>query len=209
MKALPKSRMTLADDTPVSSRRHILDCAARLFRKQGFAATSLRDIAQAAGMRAASLYHHFDSRDEIVVEVLNRGVLSVFEEVRRSVEALGEDATAETRVTTAIAAHLRSLLELQDYTSANTRIYGQTPERIRKATLGPRRDYERLWTDLLRRCAAQGAFRRNADLHLLRLFLFGAMNGALEWYSASGQRSVDGIARELAQTFLLGAAARP
>lgn len=192
----------------VDSRRHILDCAAKLFRTEGYAATSLRGIAEAAGMRAASLYHYFESKDQIVIEVLNRGVLSVFREVRRSVEALGEKATCEEVITAAITAHLRSLLELQDYTSANTRIFGQIPQHVRAATLKPRVQYEQFWTELLQRCIRQSALRSKPDLHLVRLFLFGSMNGTLEWYQPEGRHSVEGIARELTRIFLRGIGVR-
>jgi TetR/AcrR family transcriptional regulator, cholesterol catabolism regulator len=195
-------------EAPADSRREILDCAARLFRTQGYTATNLRDIAAAAGMRAASLYHHFASKDHIVIEVLNRGVQTVFDEVRHSVAALGEDANFEQLINTAVAAHLRSLLELHDYTSANTRIFGQVPAHVREATVETRADYDRFWISLLRRCANQGAFAAKPDLNLLRLFLFGAMNGTLEWYRANGRRSVEEIAEELARVFLRGAGAR-
>lgn len=193
------------DPAPISSRRHILDCAAQLFRTQGYAATSLRNIADAAGMRAASLYHHFESKDAIVIEVLNRGVMSVFKEVRDSVESLGDEASSEELITAAVTAHLRSLLELQDYTSANTRIFGQIPDRVRKATLEPRAQYERFWTKLLQRCAQNGAFPAKPDMHLLRLFLIGAMNGTLEWYRPKGRHNVEAIAQQLAKLFLHGA----
>lgn len=193
---------------PIDSRKHILDCAARLFRTEGYASTSMRTIADAAGMRAASLYHHFPSKEHIVVEVLNRGVQSVSTEVHRSVEALGPAAKCEDVFTAAVSAHLRSLLELQDYTSANTRIFGQIPGHVREATLDVRAQYERFWTELLQRCVRQGVFRSKPDIHLLRLFLIGSMNSTLEWYQQEGKHSVEEIAGELARLFLRGSGAK-
>lgn len=186
----------------VDSRRHILDCAARLFRNQGYAATSLRNIADAAGMKAASLYYHFPSKDQIVIEVLNLGVVSVFNEVQRTVEALPKTASCEEQFKAAVTAHLRSLLELQDYTSANTRIFAQTPSHVRAATLGLRSQYERYWTRLLKRCSQQNVLPPRVNLRLLRLFLFGAMNGTLEWYDPNRRFKVDEIALELSAIFL-------
>ena len=51
-----------------NTRQHVLDCAARLFRMQGYAATSLRDIAAASGMKPGSLYYHFPSKEMIVID---------------------------------------------------------------------------------------------------------------------------------------------
>jgi TetR/AcrR family transcriptional regulator, cholesterol catabolism regulator len=63
------------------SRREILDAAARLLRSQGYKATTLRDIAEEVGIRAASIYYHFESKEEIASTVMNEGVDWVFDAV--------------------------------------------------------------------------------------------------------------------------------
>ncbi|HUN50820.1 MAG TPA: TetR/AcrR family transcriptional regulator [Candidatus Sulfotelmatobacter sp.] len=189
----------------VASRRHILDCAARLVRRQGYAATSLRDIAAASGMKAGSLYYHFASKEEIVTEMLNIGVQTVFGEVRRSVEALG-DPPAASRVETAVRAHMRAIFEIDDYNGASIRIFGQVPPRVRDAALGERDAYEEYWHKLLEQDAAEGRLRPEVDRTLLRLFLFGAMNWALEWYDPAGKYSVTDVARALSDIVLRGSA---
>lgn len=57
-----------------SGRDEILDAAARLFAQSGYAATSTRQIAEAVGMRQASLYYHFDSKERILAELLEATV---------------------------------------------------------------------------------------------------------------------------------------
>lgn len=185
----------------------ILDTAARLFRAQGYAATSLRTIAAACGMQAASLYHHFGSKDEIVGEVLRIGVERVADEVRAAVAVLPADADARTLLHTAVRAHLSTLLELHDYTSANVRIFGQVPESVREAHIGTRDAYERFWATLFRRCAQQGDFSPDRDLKVVRLFLINALNGSLEWFDRS-HASVDRLAFELTELFLDGLVVR-
>lgn len=191
-----------------NSRQSILACAARLFSRQGYAATSLRGIAAETGITAASLYYHFGSKEEIVVEVLNIGVQSVHAEVKRAVEALGNRATARALLEAAIGAHLRSLHELQDFTSANTRIFGQVQDHVRAATLKVRKSYEDFWGLLLARIVGTGQIRADADLGLLRLLLFGAMNGTLEWYRADGPSGIEDIARIWSDFLLNGTAPR-
>jgi AcrR family transcriptional regulator len=185
------------------SRRLILDTAARLFREEGYAATSLRDIAGECGMKAGSLYYHFASKDEIVSEVLRTGVERTFSHVRRAVMALPPDASAESLLGTAVLAHLQAMLELHDYTSANLRIFGQVPAAIRDAHVGLRDTYEAYWAALLQRCAKAGGFRPECNLRLVRFFLIGAMNASLDWFHAD-QAPIDTVAQELTATFLEG-----
>lgn len=192
-------------------RQLILDAAARLFREQGYATTSLREIAGECGMKAGSLYYHFASKDEIVSEVLRLGVERVAEEVRRAVMSLPPDADTDLVLYTAIHAHLWAFLELQDYTSANVRIFSQVPQAIRDKHIPTRDAYERYWHKLFQRCAKEGDIEASRDLRLARLFLFNALNGSLEWYR-SGTASVEMLSRELTDIFLYGmtgTAARP
>src|SRR5688572_27908008 len=67
------------------SRDLILHAAAQLFRRQGFSATTLRQIAGRAKIKAGSIYYHFDSKEEILEEVLDRGLRHVFETVKTAV----------------------------------------------------------------------------------------------------------------------------
>jgi len=64
-----------ATEAPVTRERILLE-AARLFRHHGFAATTLREVADAAGVKAGSIYYHFESKEEILGEVLDKGITS-------------------------------------------------------------------------------------------------------------------------------------
>ncbi len=206
---LARSRSSLAVEPATASdgRALILDTAARLFRQDGYAATSLRDIAQACGMQAGSLYYHFASKDEIIGEVLRIGVERVSEEVRRAVAALPPDADARALLHTAVRAHLSALLELHDYTSANVRIFGQVPASVRERHVATRDAYERFWTALLKRCARVGGWNPQRNLKLVRLFLINALNGSLEWFT-EGHSTVEQLTHELTELMLDGLDAR-
>lgn len=80
------------------TRRRILDVAARQFREQGYAAVSLRGIAAAAGLRAASLYNHFASKEDLVVAVLDDGIAAVLHAVDAAVADLPADVPFRTRL---------------------------------------------------------------------------------------------------------------
>jgi AcrR family transcriptional regulator len=189
-----------------ASRRHVLDCAARLFSREGYAAVSLRDIAAESGLKAGSLYYHFASKEAIVVEILNTGVARVHEAVAQVVSALPAGASAAQTVPAAIQAHLRALHESGDYTSANIRIFGQVPPSIRDAHKAVRRGYERLWAELLQRGVASGELRGDVDIVSLRAFILGAMNTSLDWLEPRRGR-VGRVANELSMIVLQGASA--
>src|SRR5512134_887425 len=85
----------------------VLDAAARLFRERGYAVTSMRDIAAAAGMLAGSLYYHFASKDDLLVAVYAEGVKRIGAAVEQALRGGGEPWERLERV---CAAHLTALL---------------------------------------------------------------------------------------------------
>jgi AcrR family transcriptional regulator len=181
------------------SRQKILATAARLFRHDGYAATSMRAIASACDMKAGSLYYHFAAKDQIVSEVLDLGVQRVFDAVVQAVAALPPGAGLATTLHCAIEAHLRALLLAHDFTSANIRIFGQVPPTVRDAHRDLRRRYERYWSELL------AGFVPGEDERIQRtvFFLFGAMNWTSEWFDER-RSSLDTVATELADLVLHG-----
>jgi len=191
-----------------ASRQRILDCAARLFRANGYAATALGDIAAASGLRTASLYYHFASKEDLVREVLRISAARTFDAARAAVAALPADARFDDRLAAAIAAHLEELLGHADYTSADLRIVNQVPDAVRRDVLPIRRDYADWWRALLRQGARDGAIRADADLDLVRMLLLGAINWASEWYKPE-RGPVAPIARECAGLVLRGMLATP
>ncbi|VVS97535.1 conserved hypothetical protein [Roseovarius sp. EC-HK134] len=204
-KALPDTTMSETSKTPrnVVGREGVLNVAARLFREQGYGAVSLRKIAEAAGIKAGSIYYHFGSKDEIVAAVLDAGIQVVHESMRQAVSALPEGTGAEAILRTAIGAHLRALLDASDYSSANVRIFGQVPQSVRDANLPTRRAYEAEWDNLLSWLQNTGALKAGLDIRRLRLMLIGALNATLEWFDPD-RGSADALSQTYADVFLHG-----
>ena len=188
-------------------RDGILDVAARLFRQHGYGQVSLRAIAEAAGIKAGSIYYHFGSKDEIVVAILDAGIVAVHDQVRRAVTELPADHDSAQVLRTAIRAHLRALLDFSDYTSANVRIFGQVPQTVRDANLAVRRDYETYWDTLLADLQNASALRPDIDTRRFRLMLIGALNATLEWFDPD-RGSADALSDTYADVFLDGILAR-
>ncbi|MDR6265659.1 MULTISPECIES: TetR/AcrR family transcriptional regulator [Rhodobacterales] len=184
-------------------RQGILNAAALLFRQHGYSGVSLRAVAQGAGIKAGSIYYHFASKDEIVTEILNAGILAVHTEVIAAVDALPDTAPAATVIHAALRGHLRSLLEHGDYTSANVRIFGQVPEAVRDANLSARRSYETYLDGLLSALQAEGGLRGDIQISRIRLMLIGALNATLEWFDPA-KGGVDALADDYADILLNG-----
>ena len=199
----PKTKTQSGQVRHKVGREGILNVAARLFREHGYGPVSLRKIAQAAGIKAGSIYYHFSSKDEIVAAILDEGIWAVHEQMRQAVTAPPEGRDAATILRAAIRAHLRALLDFSDYTSANVRIFGQVPQAVRDANLPARRAYEADWDRLLVDLQTDGALRHDVDIRRFRLMLIGALNATLEWFDPD-RGSPDALADTYANVFLDG-----
>jgi TetR/AcrR family transcriptional regulator, cholesterol catabolism regulator len=188
----------------LQTRRRILDAAAAAFRRDGYAAVTLADIAAIAELKAGSLYYHFDSKEEIVEEVMEIGVEGVSAATQEAVRALGSGASPMARLRAAIAAHLKFVLSESDYAVANIRILSQVPEEIRERHLKRQRRYGAFWRDLFEAAAKAGALRTNLDLSVVRMLTLGALNWSVEWYDERGRRSPGDVAAHLSTMILEG-----
>lgn len=169
--------------TPKSerTRARILDSAAQVFAEHGYADVSLRDIADAAGTKAGSLYYYFTSKDELVEEVLRAAIDKIDEHVRELVDALGPDASPSERIRAAVQGHTESVLERTDYAKALMRIAGQIPEPSRTRYNRHSRAYGEYWGKLFEDARDAGEVRVDVDLVLVRLLVIGSLNWTIEW----------------------------
>src|SRR3954447_9814517 len=84
---------------PASERRaHLLELAGALFAEKGFRATTVREIADAAGILSGSLYHHFSSKESIADEILTRFLSEVLVDYRGALEAGGDPRTVLEKI---------------------------------------------------------------------------------------------------------------
>jgi len=169
-------------DGPATRERVLLE-AARLFRHHGYAATTLREVADAAGVKAGSIYYHFESKEQILGEVLDKGITIVADAVRTRIGALPESALWRDRIAAGIEGHLWGMLHYGDFTSANIRIYGQIPISAKNRHRVVRRAYADYWDRLFESARASGELRQDTNTAMIRLFVIGALNWTVEWYN--------------------------
>jgi len=185
------------------TRARILDAAAEVFTEQGYSAR-LSDIAHRAGMKTGSLYYHFDSREDLVAEILHRGIQTSFDHVRDAVNAEPKTARGIDRLAAALRAHTMSILEIGAYASAQARIVGQVPAAIAKAHQREQRTYGDYWHSLFEQAQREGDISGDVDLFVVRMLALGAMNWIAEWAPLAGRRGAAQIADQTVAAILDG-----
>ena len=192
-------------DSPARAR--ILDVAAFLFLEQGYEAASLRRIADVVGIQAASIYHHFASKEALLEAILRRG-MAVMDEAFTAAEAAtteAGDAQADRRSRLAghVRAHLAALYENGPFTAAHVTTFRTAPTIVRDAIVPVRDAYEARWTDLLDDLTADDVPTGRA-----RLILLGGMNASVEWFDPA-HGSLDDLAEVVTRQFWSGLAGHP
>jgi len=194
-----------SDAPPDSGRARIMDEAATLFLQQGYDATSLRHIADTVGMKAGSIYYHFASKDELLTEILRRGI-NVMEAAFDDAERTSAQRHPAVRVEAHVRAHLAALFENGSYTAAHVMTFRTAPDAVRRVIVPVRDAYEARWTEMLRDLQADGEIPPTVDVSVARLILFGAMNSSVEWFDPS-RGNLDRFAAAITHQFWNGVAA--
>jgi len=187
-----------------SGRDRILDEAAALFLRHGYEGTSLRQLADTVGMKAGSLYYHFASKDDLLTEILRRGIdvmQTAFDEAEASVGA----SRPVDRIEAHVRAHLSALFENGPYTAAHVTTFRTAPETVREIVVPLRDAYEARWTEMLRLLQADGAIQPTVDVNVIRRVLFGAMNASVEWFDTD-RGNLDRFAAAITAQFWSGVA---
>lgn len=182
-------------------RRRILEAAAELFQVRGYAETSIRTIADAVDMRAASIYHHFDSKDALLTEILAIGMEAVTDAFDAAEQATEPNETGAQRLQRHVTAHLDALFGHKAFTAAHVTVFPFVPAPVRVASVEDRDRYEARWTELL------GAIAPELDasqVRVVRLSLFGVMNSTLDWFDPAAEGSLDELAHAFVSTLWTG-----
>ncbi len=188
------------------SQKRVLDAAAKIFRDYGYAGATMRVIAEEAGLKAGSLYYHYQSKDALIGAVLDLGMNVAIEAMKTALATLPPDATGRQRLEVAFRTHVATIIANGDYALATSRVYGQVPEAIRIQHEKLRDPYGLIWRDILIAAQKCGEFRTDANLTLARLLILGALNWTAEWFKP-GNRSIEDIASGFASIVMDGLAA--
>lgn len=196
-----RPRKTAEELDDGNRRRKLMDGAAKLFRTQGFAATSTRDIAAAAGMHSGSPFYHFESKSALLYAVMSEGMTMATKSQQQALDALPTTATPREQLHTLIRHHFEILLGPRS-SFIPVMLYewrSLTPAQ-RKGIARIKDSYEATWMPVLEALAQQGALQ--AEPGVARLFIFGALNWAVQWFSPKKGKSLDALTDEALALFI-------
>jgi len=182
------------------SRDAIMRAAATVFHRRGYHGATMADIAAEVDLTAGSLYHHFPSKEDLLIAVLDAGLSQITGDVRVAVE---RDAAPAATLREIIHIHIRS--EIDDVNIAAAVIFEgrallNVPG-VREQYVRQRDTLEALYRRVVEDGITAGDFRA-VDVGIFVKTLFGALNWVSLWYRPDGRLSGAAIADEIADTFL-------
>jgi TetR/AcrR family transcriptional regulator, cholesterol catabolism regulator len=194
-------------------RQEILRTAARLFQQQGYDATSMNDVAAALKLSKGGLYHHFQSKDEILFYIMSHALDITEERVINVVRRIDGASVAGTRVDvseerlrTLIRLHIQVMLSPEDREiTVMLHENHPLPPTLRRKINGRKKDYlqfvEHLIADVQRKHNSQSQVTPRAAA----LALVGMINWIYQWYKPGGPLTGEEIARQYSEIFFHGA----
>jgi AcrR family transcriptional regulator len=182
----------VAELTRAEARRQkVLAAASDLFATKGFEATSMRDIAAAAGLMSGSLYYHFASKEELYVAVQDASVSKIFDAVRA---AIADVTDPWDRLEAAAVAHCEALLGRTGFRVLVTPMFPPGLDRsVRKRLVAQRDHFERMIEDVI----AALPLPDDIDRRIFQKHYLGALNATGVWYSPEGDFGPDEIGRQI------------
>lgn len=184
---------------PVSARGKLLSCAVKLFRSKGFERSTVRELAALAGIQSGSIFHHFSSKEDILVAVMRETILLNIERMRR---ALAQGNDLKERIFSLIVTELESIhgrtgsaMSLLVFEWRSLSVENQN------AILELRKVYEALWLQTLAEAKSAGVIK--TDEVILRRLLTGAISWTSNWFKDSGELSIEQLAQEILEMIVV------
>lgn len=175
-------------------RSLILEVAAVLFAKAGFDSTSMSDVAAAAGIQKPSVYHHFASKEEILIHVLEDGISRLLSEADR-VMSVYEDP--RERLEKLLLAHIGGFEDKKAQVTVFLLERQSEVVSARSQYLVKRRQYDQLFVRTVQDGQRQGLFRQG-DSTVIAYGVLGMYNWLIQWFNPRGRSSLE----EIHQTFV-------
>lgn len=202
------ARLPAARSTP-RARRHdrqrdaILRAAARLFRERGFADTGMRDIAAAADLSAANLYHYFNGKNDLLFYCQDRALDRMLAAVA---SARRETGSAAERLRLVCAAHLQTVLDEIEGATAHLQI-DSLPPPMRDAIVKKRDRYEQGLRQIIVAGMKAGELVEMDPAVVARAML-GAMNWTVTWFRPEGPDTAATVGDVVSRFLVRGVAVR-
>jgi AcrR family transcriptional regulator len=184
----------MTSPSPLSRRDELLELAATMFAERGLRATTVRDIADSAGILSGSLYHHFKSKEEMVDEVL-RGFLDWL--FARYQEIIDTEPNPLERLKGLFMASFEAIEDRH----AQVVIYQDEAKRLsdqaRFSYVDERnKEQRKMWMDVLNQGIEEGYLRPDLDVDLVYRFIRDTTWVSVRWYQPGGPLTAEQVGRQ-------------
>ncbi|MFN2487824.1 MAG: TetR/AcrR family transcriptional regulator [Acidimicrobiia bacterium] len=173
------------------TREDVVKAASRLFAAQGYHGTSMRDLAREVGVLGSSLYSHIESKEDLLVEVVEIGA-ALFQASAAKALARGGDGAELLR--SLVRGHIDVVLDHLD--EARTFLFeaDALDEVHRQRVVAARNDYETVFRAALETGRKDGSFRAGIDPKLAAILILSMLNAVERWYRPGGSLSRSALA---------------
>jgi TetR/AcrR family transcriptional regulator, cholesterol catabolism regulator len=177
-----------------------------VFRTKGYHAATIRDIADEVGILKGSLYHHFDSKEDLLYLVVKEPIAQMY---RTIADIAAADELPTEKLRRAISTHLEAFDRHYPHLFVYLRERESVKRRFREMIGFSPKEYERCWQQIIREGVESGEFRRDLDIQVASYGLLGMLNWLYKWYDPQGRLSVQQVAEQFTLLALAGLAATP
>lgn len=186
----------------VSRRQEILQVAAMLFVQHGYKSTTVRAIADSAGILSGSLYHHFQSKEVIAYELIQDYLSQLLASYQRVIDAHESPAEQLQHLVraaiTLVPKHRAALIVLQQEGA----VLGQQPRFAIIQKVSTRA--EKIWSSVIKEGIGRGQFNPTVDPAVPFYIIRDAVVSAARWFDPKGRITIEAFSEQYATIFMNG-----
>jgi len=187
--------------TTRNSRADVVAAAGKLFAERGYHGTSMRDLGRELGLLGSSLYAHVESKQDLLVEVVEEGA-RLFQD--SADEALAAGGSAGDRLRGLVEGHIDVVLDNQDVVRTFLNEARMLDEEHRARVIAARDAYEADFRAVIAEGVADGTFRPGVDPKIASIFILSILNAVERWYRPDGPLDRRGLADMVFETMMTG-----
>lgn len=173
---------------PRNTREDVVAAAGRLFSERGYHGTSMRDLGRELGLHGSSLYSHITSKEDLLVDVVDRAA-SLFD--ASAALALEGDGPAAVHLKALVRGHIDVVIDHLDEARTFLNEARSLENGHRERVLAHRNRYEQSFRLVLERGVSDGSFRPDLDVPMAGILLLSILNAVDRWYRPGGRLDRD------------------
>ncbi len=193
--------MTKSRKTAPAKEQEIIAAAASLFKKKGYRATTLEDIAAAVGMLKGSLYYYIRSKEELLYLVVRDPIRQAY---NRLEEIVNSDVPVPEKITQAIANHVTIFHQHYPHIAVYLHDFHNVMQKLQDSAIEAPKEYQQLLTQLVQQGVDSGDLRSDLDVMVTGYAILGMCNWMYRWYKPEGHMSAEAVANVFTKLILEG-----